>query len=156
MTIQVGHPHKCPTFFCAPSRREVNGSTSQRVNESTSQQVNKSTGQDRSYKPDTADADKCKSPFLHFFAKYMRHLRHISIIISVRYNLTDRKNRPFGLRKSETTLQCGSYSGTQFPQRDTAALFRHTMRKRGYTCCPTTCHRRKAEATKKTPGIVTP
>ena len=59
-------------------------------------------------------------------------------------------------RESETTLQCRSYSGTQFPQRDTAALFRHTMRKRGYTCCPTTCNRRKAEATKKTVGIVTP
>ena len=28
MTIQVGHPHKCPTFFCAPSQGEVNGSTS--------------------------------------------------------------------------------------------------------------------------------
>ena len=47
-------------------------------------------------------------------------------------------------------------SGTQLLLRDTAALFRHTMRKRGYTCCPTTCHRRKAEATKKTVGIVTP
>ena len=101
MTIQVGHPHKCPTFFlCAfpGGSQRVNGSTSQRVNKSTSQQVNKSTGQDRSYKPDSADAAICKSPFLHFFAKYMRHLRHISIIISVRYNLTDQKNRPFGLQ----------------------------------------------------------
>ena len=49
-----------------------------------------------------------------------------------------------------------AYSGTKLPQRDTAALFRPTMRKRGYTCCPTTCNRRKAEATKKTAGIVTP
>ena len=39
-----------------------------------------------------------KAPFSIFFAKYMRHLQHISIIISVRYNPTDRKNRPFGLR----------------------------------------------------------
>ena len=31
-------------------------------------------------------------------AKNLRHLRHISNIISVRYNLTDRKNRPFGLQ----------------------------------------------------------
>ena len=64
------------------------------------------------------------------------------------------KEGSFGNQK--TTLQCGSYSGTQLPQRDTVALFRHTMRKRSYTCCPTTCRRRKAEATKKTPGIVTP
>ena len=28
MTIQVGHPHECPTFFCAPKGK----STSQRVN----------------------------------------------------------------------------------------------------------------------------
>ena len=32
MTIQVGHPHECPTFFCAPKGK----STSQQVNESTS------------------------------------------------------------------------------------------------------------------------
>ena len=70
MTIQVGHPHKCPTFFCAPSRREVNESTSQRVNKLVS---------DRSYKPDSADAAKCKSPFLLFcqiyapFATYINH-----------------------------------------------------------------------------------
>ena len=63
------------------------------------------------------------------------------------------KEGSFGNQK--TTLQCGAYSGTQLPQRDTAALFRHTMRKRGYTCCLTTCQRRKAEATKKTAGIVT-
>ena len=52
MTIQVGHPHKCPTFFlCAfPGG-------SQRVNELVS---------DRSYKLDSAEAAKCKSPFLLF------------------------------------------------------------------------------------------
>ena len=55
MTIQVGHPHKCPTFFlCAfPGG-------SQRVNKLVS---------DRSYKPDSADAAKCKSPFLLFFCQ---------------------------------------------------------------------------------------
>ena len=60
MTIQVGHPHKCPTFFlCAfPGG-------SQRVNESTSQRINKLVP-DRSYKPDSTDAAKCKSPFLLF------------------------------------------------------------------------------------------
>ena len=36
MTIQVGHPHECPTFFCPPPQGEVNGSTSQQVNRSTS------------------------------------------------------------------------------------------------------------------------
>ena len=30
MTIQVGHPHECPTFFCPPPMRK---STGQRVNE---------------------------------------------------------------------------------------------------------------------------
>ena len=39
-----------------------------------------------------------KPSFSPFCAKNMRHLRHISIIISVRYNFTDRKNRPFGLQ----------------------------------------------------------
>ena len=65
MTIQVGHPHKCPTFFlCAfPGG-------SQRVNELV---------YDRSYKPDSADPAKCKSPFLLFcqiyapFATYINH-----------------------------------------------------------------------------------
>ena len=68
MTIQVGHPHKCPTFFfvCLPGGK------------STGQQVNKLVS-DRSYKPDSADADKCKSPFLLFcqiyapFATYINH-----------------------------------------------------------------------------------
>ena len=40
MTIQVGHPHECPTFFCAPKGK----STSQQVNGSTSLQVGESTG----------------------------------------------------------------------------------------------------------------
>ena len=100
MTIQVGHPHKCPTFFCAPSRGEVNGSTSQRIKKSTGQRVNKSTswcpiGRISPIRPMPPNA---KAPFSIFFAKYMRHLRHISIIISVRYNPTDQKNRPFGLQ----------------------------------------------------------
>ena len=57
MTIQVGHPHKCPTFFVRLPRGK---STVQRVNKLVS---------DRSYKPDSADAAKCKSPFLHFFCQ---------------------------------------------------------------------------------------
>ena len=98
MTIQVGHPHKCPTFFlCAflggkSTGQQVNGSTSQQVNGSTSQQVK--IGRISPIRPMPPNA---KAPF-SFFAKYMRHLRHISIIISVRYNPTDRKNRPFGLQ----------------------------------------------------------
>ena len=53
MTIQVGHPHEYPTFFCPPPRR------SQQVNESTGQQVNKLVS-DRSDKSDLSDAHKCK------------------------------------------------------------------------------------------------
>lgn len=83
MTIQVGHPHECPTFFCAPPQGEVNESTSLCP-----------IGRISPIRPMPPNA---KAPFLLFFAKYMRHLRQISIIISVRYNLTDRKNRPFGL-----------------------------------------------------------
>ena len=45
------------------------------------------------------------------------------------------------------------YSGTQLPQRDTAALSRHPHGKRRHTCRPATCHRRKAEATTKTAGM---
>ena len=85
MTIQSGTLTSARPFFV---RLPGGKSTGQRVNKLVF---------DRSYKPDSADAAKCKSPFLHFFAKYMRHLQHISIIISVRYNPTDRKNRPFGL-----------------------------------------------------------
>ena len=85
MTIQVGHPHECPTFFCPPPQGEVNGSTSQQVNRSTSWCP---IGRISSIRP---------MPLSSFFAKNLRHLRHISITISVRYNHTDRKNRPFGL-----------------------------------------------------------
>lgn len=92
MTIQVGHPHECPTFFCAPKGK----STSQQVNKFASWRVNRLVS-DRSDKSDSSDATKRKSPLSPFFAKYMRHLRHISITISIRYNLTNRKNRPFGL-----------------------------------------------------------
>lgn len=88
MTIQVGHPHECPTFFCPPPLRK---STSQQVYESTSWCP---IGRISPIRPMPPNA---KPPFSIFFAKYMRHLRHISITISVRYNLTDRKNRPFGL-----------------------------------------------------------
>ena len=92
MTIQVGHPHECPTFFCPPPMRK---STSQRVNESTSLQVGESTGwcpigRISPIRPMPPNAKA-------LLRQNLRHLRHISIIISVRYNLTDRKNRPFGL-----------------------------------------------------------
>ena len=87
MTIQVGHPHECPTFFLSTSHEEVNESTGQRVNGSTGQRVNKFASwrvnklvSDRSYKPDSSDATKSKSPFLHFFcqiyapfASYINH-----------------------------------------------------------------------------------
>ena len=67
MTIQVGHPHKCPIFFM---RLPGGKSTGQRVNKLVS---------NRSYKPDSADAAKCKSLFLLFcqiyapFATYINH-----------------------------------------------------------------------------------
>ena len=67
MTIQVGHPHKCPTFFCPPPRR------SQRVNESTGQQGNKLVS-DRSEKSDSSDA-----PFFIFrqkFAPFAAYINH--------------------------------------------------------------------------------
>lgn len=91
MTIQVGHPHECPTFFCAPKGK----STSQQVNGSTSLQVGESTswcpiGRISPIRPLPPNA-------IALLRQNLRHLRHISIIISVRYNLTDRKNRPFGL-----------------------------------------------------------
>ncbi|MDD7717563.1 MAG: hypothetical protein PUJ20_08880, partial [Bacteroidales bacterium] len=38
-----------------------------------------------------------KALFFSILRQNLRQLRHISIIISVRYNFTDRKNRPFGL-----------------------------------------------------------
>lgn len=64
MTIQVGHPHECPTFFCPPPLRK-----------STSQQVNKLVS-DRSYKPDSADAAKCKSPLAPKFAPVAAYINH--------------------------------------------------------------------------------
>ena len=67
MTIQVGHPHECPTFFCPPSQGEVNESTGQRVNKLVS---------DRSDKSDSSDATKSKSPLAPKFAPYINH--HIS------------------------------------------------------------------------------
>lgn len=64
MTIQVGHPHECPTFFCPPPLRK-----------STSQQVNKLVS-DRSYKPDSADATKRKSPLAPKFAPFAAYINH--------------------------------------------------------------------------------
>lgn len=67
MTIQVGHPHECPTFFCAPKGK----STSQQVYESTSLQVGGSTswcpiGRISPIRPMPPNA---KAPFLHFFCQ---------------------------------------------------------------------------------------
>lgn len=90
MTIQVGHSLGCPTFFCVFLPW---GGGSQRVNRSTSLQVGESMGRC----PIGRISPIRPMPLSSFFAKNLRHLRHISIIISVRYNPTDRKNRPFGL-----------------------------------------------------------
>ena len=89
MTIQVGHPHECPTFFLSTSP-----GGSQRVYESTSLQVGESTswcpiGRISPIRPMPPNAKA-------LLRQNLRHLRHISIIISVRYSLADRKNRPFG------------------------------------------------------------
>ena len=51
MTIQVGHPHECPTFFLSTSHEEVNESTGQRVNKFASWRVNRLVS-DRSDKSD--------------------------------------------------------------------------------------------------------
>lgn len=93
MTIQVGHSLGCPTFFCALPMG------SQQVNKSTSLQVGESMGWCLigPIGPIGRISPIRPMPLSSFFAKNLRHLRHISIIISVRYNLTDRKNRPFGL-----------------------------------------------------------
>ena len=64
MTIQVGHPHECPTFFCPPPMRM---STGQRVNELVS---------DRSDKSDSSDAAKCKSPLAPKFAPVVAYITH--------------------------------------------------------------------------------
>ena len=93
MTIQVGHSLGCPTFFVCSSPGGGRKSTSQQVNELASLQVGESMGwcligRISPIRP---------MPLSSFFAKNLRHLWHISITISVRYNSTDRKNRPFGL-----------------------------------------------------------
>ena len=95
MTIQVGHSLGCPTFFVCSSSGGGRKSTSQQVNGSTSLQVGESTswcpiGRISPIRP---MPPKAKAPL----RQNLRQLRHISIIISVRYNFTDRKNRPFGL-----------------------------------------------------------
>ena len=89
MTIQVGHPHECPTFFLSTFQEK---STSQQVNGSTSLQVGESTSwcPIGRISPIWPMPPKAKAPL-------PQNLRHISITISVRYNHTDRKNRPFGL-----------------------------------------------------------
>ena len=90
MTIQVGHPHECPTFFLCASPGEVNESTGQRVNKFASWRVNKLVS-DRSYKSDLSDA-----PFF-IFRKNILYSRCIPHTLSSGCNPTDRKNRPFGL-----------------------------------------------------------
>lgn len=72
MTIQVGHPHECPTFFCAPPQGK---STSQQVNKFASWRVNKLVS-DRSYKSDLSDAAKCKSPLAPKFAPVVAYMNH--------------------------------------------------------------------------------
>ena len=63
MTIQVGHPHECPTFFCAPKGK----STGQRVNKLMS---------DRSDKSDSSDATKRISPLAPKFAPVAAYINH--------------------------------------------------------------------------------
>ena len=75
MTIQVGHPHKCPTFFLCAFPEEVNGSTGQRVNKFASWRVNKLVS-DRSDKSDSSDAAKCKSPLAPKFAPVAAYINH--------------------------------------------------------------------------------
>ena len=67
MTIQVGHPHECPTFFLSTSHEEVNGSTSQRVNKLVS---------DRSDKSDSSDATKRISPLAPKFAPVAAYINY--------------------------------------------------------------------------------
>ena len=78
MTIQVGHPHECPTFFLCP-QGEVNESTGQRVNKFASWRVNKLVS-DRSDKSDLSDATKRISPlspfFLPKFAPVVAYINH--------------------------------------------------------------------------------
>ena len=82
MTIQVGHPHECPTFFVhLPG--EVNESTGQRVNKFASWRVNRFASwrvnklvSDRSDKSDSSDAAKCKSPLAPKFAPVVAYINH--------------------------------------------------------------------------------
>lgn len=74
MTIQVGHPHECPTFFCPHPRR------SQRVNGSTGQRVNKleigPIGRISLIRP---MPPKAKAPFFIFrqkFAPFAAYINH--------------------------------------------------------------------------------
>ena len=76
MTIQVGHPHKCPTFFlCAfPGG-------SQRVNRSTSQQVNGSTswcpiGRISPIRPMPPNAKAPFSFFCQIYAPFATYINH--------------------------------------------------------------------------------
>ena len=72
MTIQVGHPHECPTFFCAPPQGK---STGQRVNKFASWRVNKLVS-DGSDKSDSSDAAKCKSPHAPKVAPVVAYIKH--------------------------------------------------------------------------------
>lgn len=75
MTIQVGHPHECPTLFLSTSPEEVYESTGLRVNKFASWRVNRLVS-DRSYKLDSADAAKCKSPLAPKFAPFAAYINH--------------------------------------------------------------------------------
>lgn len=75
MTIQVGHPHECPTFFCPPPQGEVNESTSQRVNKFASWRVNRLVS-DRSDRSDKSDATKRKSPLALEIAPFVAYINH--------------------------------------------------------------------------------
>ena len=102
MTIQVGHPHECPTFFCPPPMRK---STGQRVNESTSLQVGESTswcpiGRISPIRP---MPPKAKAPLRHFFCQKLRHLwqyqsqYQLDTIPQTERTVPLVWNRPFGL-----------------------------------------------------------
>lgn len=75
MTIQVGHPHECPTFFLSTSHEEVNESTGQRVNKFASWRVNRLVS-DRSDKSDSSDAHKSKSPLALEIAPFVAYIKH--------------------------------------------------------------------------------
>lgn len=75
MTIQVGHPHECPTFFLSTSHEEVNESMGQRVNKFASWRVNRLVS-DRSDKSDSSDATKSKSPLAPKFVPVVACINH--------------------------------------------------------------------------------